>query len=78
MRYAAAAEVDWVRDRLAPMYSGIMSVVPAGYESYVRVFHPAASDHGGEPALRWADVALEACWIDGTASVLIDGDDLNT
>lgn len=58
MRYAAASEVDWVRDRLGAPYSGVTAIVPSGYDAYLRLFHPAESNHGG-PSLRWADIAAQ-------------------
>lgn len=57
MKYAAATELDWVRERLGDPYSGVTAIVPAGFDAYVRMFHPAESDHGGEPSRSWAEIA---------------------
>ena len=49
-------QVGWIRRRLGPFESGeVTSVVPAGFEAYARVLHPA---HGAEErAIRWSEVA---------------------
>ena len=52
-------QADWIRRRLAP-WDGeytITVVVPAGFEAYARVLHPAESPDNGERLVRWADVA---------------------
>jgi len=57
VRYVSWPVADWVRDQLSAPYSGVTAIVPAGFEAYVRVFHPAESNHGGDPPLRWAAIA---------------------
>lgn len=57
MRFAPAAEFDWIRARLADPFSGAAAFVPGGFEAYVRLFHPADSHHGGEPSRSWAEIA---------------------
>jgi hypothetical protein len=49
------AEADWVAGRLAPFEAWtVSSIVPTGFESYARVFHPAGE---GEHALTWGQLA---------------------
>lgn len=52
---------NWIVEALQTFGESVLSLVPAGFPSYVRVFHPAwRLDDTGElkmPA-RWADVAL--------------------
>ena len=47
---------DWLVASLTTFAVSVLSIVPAGFEAYVRVFHPAARD--GRP-LRWAAIAAE-------------------
>jgi hypothetical protein len=50
---------DWIAPRLAPWddeYT-ITIVVPAGFEAYARVLHPAETLANGDRLVRWADVA---------------------
>lgn len=44
---------DWIAPRLHPFGQDTGSIVPAGFEAYVRVFHPIRG-HG-----RWTDLARE-------------------
>ena len=51
-------EADWIGARLAPFGSAVTSVVPAGFEAYARVLHPAEAprrSHGN--LVRWREVA---------------------
>ncbi len=49
--------VEWLRERLrAPQDNVTSSVIPSGFEAYVRILHPVQEGHG-EPLVRWADVA---------------------
>jgi hypothetical protein len=52
-------EADWIGERLAPFdVHTVASVVPAGFDAYARVLHPAQEpDRGGERLVRWAEVA---------------------
>jgi hypothetical protein len=58
-------EGDWIRDRLAtPVGSTVQSVIPAGFQVYARVLHPAIVATDGENVesrengeARWAQVA---------------------
>lgn len=55
----AVGEADWIGERLLPFDAHqVTSVVPAGFEAYARVLHPAAEpDRDGDPPVRWATVA---------------------
>ena len=50
---------DWIRDRLHPFAQDVGSVVPAGFEGYARIFHPAWAlrDQHEMVEVRWSDVA---------------------
>ena len=51
---------DWIRPRLLPWGSGmgtpVTSVVPVGFDAYVRVFHPAGNGPLND-AVSWQEVA---------------------
>jgi hypothetical protein len=52
---------DWIVEALQTFGESVLSLVPAGFPSYVRVFHPAwRLDERGEATIpvRWADVAV--------------------
>ena len=49
---------QWIAPRLGAFGSGVHGVIPAGFEAYARILHPAESD-AGELA-RWSEVAA-AC-----------------
>jgi hypothetical protein len=54
----AVAEADWIGARLSPFNSFIVtSVVPAGFDAYARVLHPAQEPEGDERPVRWSQVA---------------------
>ena len=50
---------DWIAARLALWQDEytITIVVPAGFEAYARVLHPAETPENGNRLVRWADVA---------------------
>jgi hypothetical protein len=52
-------QADWIASRLTPWDDGytITIVVPAGFEAYARVLHPAATPEHGDRLVRWAEVA---------------------
>jgi hypothetical protein len=51
-------QADWIAPRLAPWDGGTITiVVPAGFEAYARVLHPAETPGNGDHLVRWADVA---------------------
>jgi len=53
-----APSTDWIRERLSPPQSGVVtSVVPMGFEAYVRILHPVQVPSGEDPLVRWADVS---------------------
>jgi len=61
-----AESARWLVERLTTFGEGVLSVVPSGFETYARVFHPASrvtyTSYGGttstsEP-LRWSEVAV--------------------
>jgi hypothetical protein len=48
----------WIGERLGPFGGGVTSVVPAGFEAYARVLHPAeVTAWGGHRVVRWREVA---------------------
>jgi hypothetical protein len=55
----AVGQADWVGERLSPFGAHqVTSVVPAGFEAYARVLHPAAEpDRDDGDLVRWAEVA---------------------
>jgi hypothetical protein len=52
-------QADWIASRLAPWEGDytITIVVPAGFEAYARVLHPAETPGSGGRLVRWAEVA---------------------
>lgn len=52
-------QADWIAPRLAPWEGEytITVVVPAGFEAYARVLHPAGTPDSGDRLVRWAAVA---------------------
>lgn len=46
---------DWIKSRLRPGEGTAEAIVPRGFESYARIFHPAYAPDGAR--LTWADVA---------------------
>jgi hypothetical protein len=49
---------EWIGGRLHPFGQDVGSVVPTGFEAYVRIFHPASRLAGAEQVeVRWSDVA---------------------
>lgn len=54
---SAVGEADWVAVRLGPFGRSVTSVVPAGFEAYVRILHPAEEPGFGERLVRWREVA---------------------
>lgn len=55
----AVGEADWIGERLSPFDQHVVtSVVPADFDAYARVLHPAQEPGpDGEPLVRWAEVA---------------------
>jgi hypothetical protein len=55
---SAVGAADWIAPRLRPFDAfQVTSVVPAGFEAYARVLHPAEEPGTGERLVRWAEVA---------------------
>jgi hypothetical protein len=52
-------QADWIAPRLAPWGGDYPAavVVPAGFEAYARVLHPAQVPEHGDRLVRWAEVA---------------------
>ncbi len=50
---------EWLSERLHPFTSDTGSVIPPGFESYARLFHPVEADRIGDRRRRWADLARE-------------------
>lgn len=59
--YRAAVDArpaDWVVASLRGLAESVLSLVPAGFAEYVRVFHPAYRETGsGRVAVTWAEIA---------------------
>lgn len=54
----AVGEADWIGRRLLPFGDHtVASVVPAGFEAYARLLHPARKSGAGRRAVRWSEVA---------------------
>lgn len=51
-----AAPASWVIEGLRGFAESVLSVVPAGFEAYARIFHPA-SRYEPEAPVRWRDIA---------------------
>lgn len=49
------SEAAWIASRLGPAGGWVGSLIPQGFEAYVRVLHPAG--YGGEERTTWAQVA---------------------
>lgn len=52
------AESDWIADRLAPFGSGVGAIVPAGFEAYIRILHPATGRDGA--SVTWSEMAARS------------------
>jgi hypothetical protein len=50
-----AAAAAWIAPRLVEQFGAVCRTIPAGFDAYARVLHPAGT--GGVAQLRWADVA---------------------
>lgn len=50
----------WIVERLHPFAQDVGSVVPEGFEAYVRVFHPAylSALDGSRVPVRWCEIAI--------------------
>jgi hypothetical protein len=49
---------QWLVDRLHAFAVDVGSIIPEGFDCYVRIFHPAERDEGdGTVAVRWSEVA---------------------
>jgi hypothetical protein len=48
----------WLVDDLTTFAKSVNSLVPSGFSSYVRVFHPAWRDPGGHDLVSWAEIAV--------------------
>ncbi len=54
---AAVEEANWIAERLGPFAADVSSVVPAGFEAYARVLHPAEEPTRGHRLVRWREIA---------------------
>jgi hypothetical protein len=54
---SAVEEARWIAERLGPFAEGVTSVVPAGFDAYARILHPAQEPGSGERLVRWREVA---------------------
>jgi hypothetical protein len=52
-------QAGWIAERLTPREDEypVTIVVPAGFEAYARVLHPAETPDNGNRLVRWAEVA---------------------
>ena len=59
-------QAGWIAERLTPREDEypVTIVVPAGFEAYARVLHPAQTPDNGNRLVRWAEVAA---WERGAA-----------
>jgi len=59
LRYVTdVASAQWVFDHLHPFAQDVGSIIPSGFESYARLFHPASKhDRDTERAVSWRDIA---------------------
>src|SRR6266550_8097909 len=55
------AVADWIRDVLHPFARDVGSVIPAGFDAYARIFHPAWRRRrtlaDAEEEVMWSEVA---------------------
>lgn len=51
---ADVAPADWIAGQLGPLAGSVLSLVPGGFDAYVRVFHPAGL---GSIPVRWSEIA---------------------
>jgi hypothetical protein len=58
-RWSSAVEAaGWITGRLASFGTMVSAVVPAGFDAYARLLHPAeAPPWGGQRVVRWGEVA---------------------
>jgi len=54
---SAIDQARWIAERLGPFAEGVTSVVPAGFDAYARILHPAEEPGFGERLVRWREVA---------------------
>jgi hypothetical protein len=48
----------WIRERLHPFSQDVGAVIPAGFDAYARIFHPASASRDWVPVdVRWSTVA---------------------
>jgi hypothetical protein len=45
---SAIDQARWIAERLGPFAEGVTSVVPAGFDAYARILHPAEEPGSGE------------------------------
>lgn len=59
VQWSSAVEAArWIAERLASFATPVTAVVPAGFDAYARVLHPAeAPPWGGRRVVRWHEVA---------------------
>jgi len=59
LRYVTdVAPARWIFDRLHPFAQDVGSIIPSGFASYARLFHPAFKRDGEtERAVSWRDIA---------------------
>jgi len=55
---ADTGPAEWIVDGLRGFADSVLSLVPAGFPAYVRVFHPASRGRWGETSpVRWGEIA---------------------
>jgi hypothetical protein len=54
---SAIDQARWIAERLGSFADDVTSVVPAGFDAYARILHPAQEPGYGERLVRWREVA---------------------
>jgi hypothetical protein len=54
---SAREEAHWIVERLGPFGGSVTSVVPARFDAYARILHPAEEPDVGRRLVRWGEIA---------------------
>lgn len=61
LRSDDVVQAAWIQERVASPGAGLRSILPTGFQAYVRVLHPAEDPRSEQFRLvRWAEVAERA------------------
>ena len=66
-RWSDVHQAGWIAARLAPWEDENTIVVPARFEAYARVLHPAETPGNGDRLVRWATPVLKNAHAIGTS-----------